>query len=140
MPTSLPSGMNASSLTGGDAEKDEKRAQQEEMKRQLLTQILDTEARERCMYSLTDFLYSVADCSCEATKGRRHLRYPRADGTYRPSSSARDRRPTYLSARSSGPGEHTGVYRQDHGTCIDTLTLQVTRKKTFDDSDDDWDL
>ena len=37
--------------TGTDADREEQMAQQEEMKRQMLSQILDSEARERCMFT-----------------------------------------------------------------------------------------
>ncbi|WFD40784.1 uncharacterized protein MJAP1_003773 [Malassezia japonica] len=45
VPGGLPAGLGASG--GADGEREEKLAQQEEMKRQMLSQILDSDARER---------------------------------------------------------------------------------------------
>lgn len=49
MPGGVPGAGGMGGQAGTDAEREEQMAQQEEMKRQMLSQILDSDARERCM-------------------------------------------------------------------------------------------
>lgn len=51
MPGGVPGAGGMGGQAGADADREEQMAQQEEMKRQMLSQILDSDARERCTFT-----------------------------------------------------------------------------------------
>lgn len=92
MPSSsvMPVGQTPGVSPGDD--NGEKAAQVDEMKRQMLSQILDNEARERCTCP-TISNQSVSHFPCQAPKGRRYFGYFTSHGPVWTGAATRNRRP-----------------------------------------------
>lgn len=98
MPVGQPPG-----LASGD-DSGEKAAQVDEMKRQMLSQILDGEARERRTFS-TIPNQSISHCSRKAAKSGRNLGYPASHGPVWTGAATRHRRPVDFAVGPARPGK-----------------------------------
>lgn len=92
MPSAAPSSVSSSSMMGGVEPNEEQAAQRDELKRQMLSQILDGEARERCMSTLL-LCFHAHNCSVsnrvgQAAKGRYYLGPLASNGAIWPSETA----------------------------------------------------
>ncbi|WFD20239.1 hypothetical protein MCAP1_002483 [Malassezia caprae] len=103
---------------------DDNTAQQEEMKRQLLSQILESDAKER--------LSRIALVKPQKASAISDILLQMArSGQVRQRVSEEQLIMLLDQVDQVGANESANKI---------TLTWQVTRKKTFDDDDDDWDL
>lgn len=94
MPSAAPSGVSSSSMMGGVEPNEEQAAQRDELKRQMLSQILDGEARERCTSTLLLCFrahnHSISNCIGQAAKGRYYLGPLASNGAIWPSETTSD--------------------------------------------------
>lgn len=98
----MPVGQTPGMGSGDDS--GEKAAQVDEMKRQMLSQILDNEARERCTFPAISNR-SVSHCPCQAAKGGCYFRYFASHGQVWSGAATCNRRPVDYAFGSGGPGK-----------------------------------
>ena len=99
----MPVGQTPGMASGDDS--GEKAAQVDEMKRQMLSQILDSEARER-RTSPTIPNQSISHCSRKAAESGCNLGYPASHGPVWTGAAARHRRPVNFAVGPARPSKH----------------------------------
>ena len=99
----MPVGQTPGMASGDDS--GEKAAQVDEMKRQMLSQILDSEARERRTFP-TMPNQSISHCSRKAAESGCNLGYPASHGPVWTGATARHRRPVNFAVGPARPSKH----------------------------------
>ncbi|WFD46803.1 hypothetical protein GLX27_001445 [Malassezia furfur] len=119
VPGGVPGAGGMGGQAGTDAEREEQMAQQEEMKRQMLSQILDSDARER--------LSRIALVKPQKSKAVTDILIQMA-------------RSGQVRQRVSEAQLISLLDQIDQAQPHDTGKITVTRKKNMDSDDEDWDI